>query len=577
MSLREAVQKLKRELNIVDVIGEYINLKRTGRNYLGLCPFHSDRKPSFTVSEEKQIFRCFGCGVGGDVIGFYMKFHNLSFGEAVKELARRYNIDISSLYSSRQEDQTSEKRQHLLVLNEQAKRFFEQMLWVAKGGQEARDYIAQRGISRDTARAFGLGFAPASYDSLASHLRLSRVDLSLAVEAGLLAVRKDGSFYDRFRQRLIFPIYDLNGKIVGFGGRVIERGEPKYLNTPETAVYHKGRLLYGLFQTRSFIRKAGFGFVVEGYMDLLALYEYGVREVVATLGTALTSYHVRLMKGFTSNWFLVFDADEAGVKAACRTAPLFFNEGVYPRVISLPEGEDPDSYVRRYGKEAFLREKERALPLFDFILKTLKNRIGAGPEGYVSLIRELAPVFEALKDPVLYELYLARLSEETGVGVKAIRQALARGLKATVKVTNPEDKRYFERTVLEFLVFHPEFFAELEAEGVEEIFTQDLYRRLYTELSLLWRTKGRFDIEELSFADMELQTLISEILLSPPAFEEEVPPSKVAEEIKVCLRKRRQESRLLGLIKAIKEAERQGRHEEAQRLLQKYQELRCDL
>ncbi len=576
MNLREAAQKIKEVANIVEVIGEHVKLKRTGRNYVGLCPFHSDRKPSFTVSEEKQIFRCFGCGAGGDVIAFYMKFHNVGFAEAVRELARRYNLDLREEASTPEKGVTSQKREALFRLNERVKRFFEQMLWAAKAGEEARAYLRERGLSIETAKAFGLGFAPDSYDSLASHLRLSGEDPNLAVEAGVLATRQDGSFYDRFRHRIIFPIYDLNGRIAGFGGRVIGPGEPKYLNTPETLIYHKGRLLYGLFQTRSFIRNAGFGLVVEGYMDLLALFEAGVREVVATLGTALTPQHVRLMKGLADKWYLVFDADEAGVKAACRAAPLFFNEGLFPQVITLPPGEDPDSFVRRFGAEAFAQEKEKALPVFDFLLKTLMARLPSGPEGRVSLIKELRPVFEALKDPVLYDLYVARLADVTKASEASIKRALKVGVKCNLG-NNVEDVRYFERTVLEFLVFHPEFLPELEAEGLAEIFTQDLYRRLFDEIAHLSRTKGHFGIEELSFADLELQALVSEIVLSPPAFEEEVPPAKVAEEIKSCLRKRRREAELSALIKAIREAEEEGRLEEAQRLLKQYQELRCNL
>ncbi len=577
MNLREAAQRVKEVANIVEVIGEHVKLKRTGRNYVGLCPFHSDRKPSFTVSEEKQIFRCFGCGAGGDVIAFYMKFHHVGFAEAVKELARRYNIEIREDTSSPAVEASTQKREALFRLNERVKRFFEQMLWAAKAGEEARVYLRSRGLSVETAKAFGLGFAPASYDSLASHLRLAGEDLSLAVEAGVLAARQDGSFYDRFRHRLIFPIYDLNGRVAGFGGRVIGPGEPKYLNTPETLIYHKGRLLYGLFQTRSFIRNAGFGLVVEGYMDLLALYEAGVKEVVATLGTALTPQHVRLMKGLAEKWYLVFDADEAGVKAACRSAPLFFNEGLFPQVITLPAGEDPDSFVRKFGAQAFAQEKEKALPVFDFLLKTLTERLPRGPEGRVTLIKELQPVFEALKDPVLYDLYVARLAEVTKASEASIKQALkAKGIKGNLPC-NEEDVRYFERTVLEFLVFHPEFLPELEAEGLAEIFTQDLYRRLFEEIAQLSREKGHFGVEELSFEDLDLQALISEILLSPPAFEEEVPPAKVAEEIKACLHKRRREAELSALIKAIREAEERGHLEEAQRLLRQYQELRCNL
>lgn len=574
MSLREAAQRIKEIANILDVVSEYVALKKVGRNYVGLCPFHSDRKPSFTVSEERQIFHCFGCGAGGDVIGFYMKYHQLSFAEAIKELARRYGIELKEGELSPQEKAKAAKREALFRLNERAQRFFSQMFWAAQSGALAREYLKNRGLSPETIKTFGLGYAPASYDSLASHLRLAGVDLKLAEEAGLLVAREDGSFYDRFRERVIFPIYDIQGRVAGFGGRIISQGEPKYLNTPETAVYHKGQLLYGLFHTKNFIRSAGFGFVVEGYLDLIALYEAGVREVVATLGTALTPKHVRVMKGLATDWYLVFDADEAGVKAAMRAAPLFLNENLFPKVISLPEGEDPDSFVRKFGPEAFLKEKERALPIFDFLLKTLDHRFSKTPEGRMAIIRELRPIFETLKDSVIFDLYVARLAEATGVSEASIKKALKGGLRVESPQSSFPEARYFERTVLEFFLFHPEFFSEFDREAVEEIFTHDLYRRLFKEVAYLVETQGAFSLEDLSFEDLELQALVSEIILSPPAFEK-VSPVKVAEEIKVCLFRRRKRGQLEALLQAIREAEKEGRLEEAKRLLREYQDLRC--
>ncbi len=576
MSLRHTAQKVKEIVNIVDLISEYVSLKKVGRNYVGLCPFHSDRKPSFTVSEERQIFHCFGCGVGGDVIAFYMKFHQVSFVDAVRELAKRYGIKINENEISSEEKESLTKRDALFRLNERAQRFFHHMLWASESGEEARTYLKERGLSLETIRAFALGYAPASYDSLVSHLRLAGVDLKLAEDAGLVVRREDGSFYDRFRQRIIFPIYDSNGHVVGFGGRVISKGEPKYLNTPETPIYHKSRLLYGLYHTKNFIRASGFGFVVEGYFDLLALYDAGIREVVATLGTALTNNHVRIMKGLTKEWYLVFDADEAGMKAAKRAAPLFLNEGIFPKVILLPSGEDPDSFVRKFGKEAFLNLRDRALPIFDFLLENLKASLPHGPEGKVGMVRELQPIFEALKDPVIFDFYVKRLAEVIGVSEVSIKKAIKdshRFYQPNISKSSTE-AGYFERTVLEFLIFHPEFFPEFEKEGAEEIFTNELYKKLFRELANLVKAKGSFSIEDLSFEDLELQSLVSEILLTPPAFEE-VPPEKVAQEIKTYLIRRRKEGRLRELIQAIKKAEEKGCMEEAVRLLKEYQDLCC--
>jgi len=564
VGLKEVARRIKEVANIVDIIGEHISLRRSGRNYLGLCPFHADKKPSFTVSEERQIFHCFGCGVGGDVITFYMKFHNLDFAEAVKELARRFDIPISSSLPDRE---LSGKREVLFEINEKARRFFEHLLWASEAGKIGREYLNERGLSEKTARLFGLGYAPDSYDSLVSHLRLAGVDLSLAEEAGLLVRREDGSFYDRFRQRLIFPIWDSSGRVAGFGGRVIGPGEPKYLNTPETLVYHKSAILYGFSHTKAAIKEAGFGFVVEGYLDLLSLYESGVKESVATLGTALTSQHVRLLKGLQAEWFLVFDADEAGFKAAMRAAPVFFNAGLFPKVILLPAGHDPDSFVRKYGPRAFYTLKEEAEEVFDFMIRYLAAKFPQSLEGRLALFKELQPVLESIKDPVLFELKLSQVAERLQVSESALR----RSLKFSDGNSGP--KRvvpYSERALVEFVVHYPRYLEELWDVGLLEVVKDSRLRAL---LEILKASRDTLPAD-LALEDLELQALLSEILLSSPPFEGE-PPEKVAVEIKVWLIRRQRKARLESLLKAIKEAEASGREEEALRLLKEYQQLRC--
>ncbi len=568
MGLKEAARQIKETANIVDVVAEHVNLRRSGRNYIGLCPFHEDRKPSFVVSEERQIFHCFGCGAGGDVIAFYMKFHNLAFGEAVQELARRFGIPLSLEKS----EPSSERRTALFELNEKAKRFYEHLLWGAKAGEEARAYLTSRGLSEKTARLFGLGFAPTSFDSLTSHLRLAGADLALAAEAGLLVPREDGSFYDRFRNRLMFPIFDSNHRVAGFGGRILGDGEPKYLNTPETPVYHKGSILYGLAQTKGAIRAAGFGFVVEGYFDLLSLYDKGVKEVVATLGTALTPQQVRLLRGLAAEWYLVFDADEAGLKAALRAAPVFLNANLFPKVVVLPEGEDPDSFVCQAGAGSFYSLREQAKDIFDFMLDLLSQRYPATPEGKLALFKELKPAFEALKDQMLLELQLVRVAERLKVSESALRAALKGVAKPVVGRSAPKEARsYSERTLVEFVIHYPEYLSDFLKLGLLRHLRD---ARLKALVEILSGFKDGCTPADLTLEDLELQALLSEILLSPPPFEE-FPPERVAEEIKRWLARQEQKEKLVSLLEAIKEAEASGREEEALRLLRKYQELRC--
>ena len=568
VGLKEAARQIKETANIVDVVAEHVNLRRSGRNYIGLCPFHEDRKPSFVVSEERQIFHCFGCGAGGDVIAFYMKFHNLTFGEAVQELARRFGIPLSL----EKIEPSSERRTALFELNEKAKRFYEHLLWGAKAGEEARAYLTSRGLSEKTARLFGLGFAPTSFDSLTSHLRLAGADLALAAEAGLLVPREDGSFYDRFRNRLMFPIFDSNHRVAGFGGRILGDGEPKYLNTPETPVYHKGSILYGLAQTKGAIRAAGFGFVVEGYFDLLSLYDKGVKEVVATLGTALTPQQVRLLRGLAAEWYLVFDADEAGLKAALRAAPVFLNANLFPKVVVLPEGEDPDSFVCQAGAGSFYALREQAKDIFDFMLDLLSQRYPATPEGKLALFKELKPAFEALKDQMLLELQLVRVAERLKVSESALRAALKGVAKPVVGRSAPKEARsYSERTLVEFVIHYPEYLSDFLKLGLLRHLRD---ARLKALVEILSGFKDGCTPADLTLEDLELQALLSEILLSPPPFEE-FPPERVAEEIKRWLARQEQKEKLVSLLEAIKEAEASGREEEALRLLRKYQELRC--
>ncbi len=568
MGLKEVARQIKEVANIVDVIGEHISLRRSGRNYLGLCPFHADKKPSFTVNEERQIFHCFGCGAGGDVIAFYMKFHNLDFVEAVRELARRFDIPLEL---SAGKEETSGKREALFELNEKARRFFEHLLWASKSGEVARNYLKTRGLSEKTARLFALGYAPSSYDSLVSHLRLSRFDLALAEEAGLLVRREDGTFFDRFRNRLIFPIFDAARRVAGFGGRILEEGDPKYLNTPETPVYHKSSILYGLSHTRAAIKEDGFGFVVEGYLDLLSLYEAGVKEAVATLGTALTPQHVRLLRGLQAEWFLVFDADEAGFKAALRAAPIFFNAGLFPKVILLPEGHDPDSFVRHYGARAFYDLREGAEEVFDFMIRYLSARFPAGLEGRLALFKELQPALEAIKDPVLREMKISQVAERLKVSESALRKSLK---TSPERVGSSPAFSYSERSLVEFVIHFPQYFLELWEAGLPEVLKD---KRLLALLKALKNSKfSAASPSDLTLEDLELQSLWSEILLTPPPFKD-YPPERVAVEIKSWLLRRRAKTRLESLLKAIKEAEASGREEEALRLLEEYQQLRLQV
>lgn len=419
----DKLQEIRNTAPIEEVVGQYVRLERKGRNLVGLCPFHPETKPSFTVSPDKGIFYCFGCQAGGNVISFVMQYHKLSFAEAAMELARRYGIHLTFKDLGPEEGRRAKKRELYFEVHREALAFYRANL-KGPGGRSARDYLARRGLTPEVIETYQLGYAPGDWDGLRKHLQNRGLSLEAAAEAGLLLPRPSGGYYDRFRDRVIFPIFDRQDRVVAFGGRVIREGEPKYLNSPESLIYSKGNLLFGLPQAREALRKQDLALVVEGYLDLLALRVHGVEGVLASLGTALTRDQVRLLKNLVSRVVLVFDGDPAGIKAMRRAFPLLAQEGLPVRVIPLPGGMDPDDYVRARGPELFLSPWETARPWFAFLLEDLIADHGLEIEGRVKIAAELRPYFQAFSDPVEQSLWLRFSAERLGVPEADLRRAL---------------------------------------------------------------------------------------------------------------------------------------------------------
>ncbi len=343
------IEEIKSRVDIVELASEYLTLKKAGRNFIGLCPFHQEKTPSFTVNRDKQIFYCFGCGEGGNVITFLMKIADKTFPEAIKDLAEKTGVVLPPMISGKESRQKDSLKENILNLNLRAAQHFNRNL-SSGAGKVVREYLQNRSISEETIKQFRLGFAPDTWRSLTDFIEGSGSSLKLAEQAGLIISGKEGSFYDRFRGRLIFPIENIFGEIVAFGGRVMETGEPKYLNSPESPVYIKGKNLYGLNKTKEEIRKKGFALIVEGYFDLISLWNAGIGNVVATLGTALTREHLELLRRYTVEVVALFDPDEAGRKALDRSLELFLSMRMRARALILPGGCDPDDYVKKHGK-----------------------------------------------------------------------------------------------------------------------------------------------------------------------------------------------------------------------------------
>lgn len=408
------IQDLLNRVDIVGVVERYVPLRRAGANYVACCPFHSEKTPSFTVSQTKQFYHCFGCGAHGTAIGFVMEYTGAGFVDAVKDLAQGVGMQVPEIKTEHPRGKTGEGDDLYAVLLKAA-RYYRQQL---KNAPRAIDYLKKRGLSGDVAKEFGIGYAPDGWQNLQA--AFPDYNAKALVAAGLVIQGEEGKRYDRFRDRIMFPIVDQRGHIVGFGGRVLDQGEPKYLNSPETALFEKGRELYGLYQGRRAIRDAGRVIVVEGYLDVVALAQSGIGYTVATLGTATTPAHVQKLLRQAEEIVFCFDGDDAGRRAAWRALENSLEQLVDGKQLSflfLPQGEDPDTYVRKLGKDAFEKLLKGAKPLSQFLLDELKSRVDINAhEGRARLLQEARPLVKQVAAPMLSLLLRKQLAALGGIG-----------------------------------------------------------------------------------------------------------------------------------------------------------------
>jgi DNA primase len=427
----EEIEEVKARANIVDVVSEYVTLKKTGRNFVGLCPFHREKTPSFTVNSEKQIFYCFGCGEGGNAISFLMKISNMSFPESVRHLAAKLGITIPVRQMSEGEKKFLSEKEKFSRINQMAAERFRKNL-SSDMGEVARDYLKKRGIDNSVVKGFGLGYSPEGWRRLKDYFSNMGILLELVRKAGLVITNDNGQSYDRFRGRLIFPIVDLNGNIVAFGGRGIGNEEPKYLNSPESPVYIKGNTLYGLYQTKGEISKKNNAIIVEGYLDLLSLWSVGTRNVVATLGTALTRNQVELIRRFTRNVSIIFDPDEAGRSAVERSLKLFLEEEMHARVVILPEGYDPDDYVRKFGREALENVIVQSPPMVDYYIEKIIGGDNTLEENLDS-VKDSISFIRNISNLVQRNLFIKRVSEKLGIDQGLMKDEVNKALVGSQK------------------------------------------------------------------------------------------------------------------------------------------------
>ncbi len=478
----DKISEIRDRTDLVALVSEYVTLKKAGRNYLGLCPFHQEKTPSFTVSPEKQMFYCFGCGEGGNGFDFLMKASHMTFPEAVRHLAAKTGVVIPEPVRSATEKARDGLREQAVRINGMAATHFARSLQ-ASAGRVAWAYLENRGVGAETVKEFRLGYAPDAWRSLRDYLARSGAPLDLAEKLGLIIPGKDGGFYDRFRARLIFPIEDAAGRVVAFGGRIIGEGEPKYLNSPESLLFSKGRQLYGLNRAREEIRRQDCVILVEGYFDLIALHEAGIRNGVATLGTALTRDHVDLLRRYTRNVAAVFDPDEAGRKALARSLEVFLAGGMQARAVILPDGRDPDEFVRASGPEAFHEVIAHAPSAVDYYIDRMIGSQRSFEEKQAA-IQAAVPFMARIADPVSRELFIRRVAERVGIDEGLLKKEVSRGVPASgaaVPVSAARKKSApldpLEWSLLQLMLEHPETVPEVSRSGILDCFLHEDLKR----------------------------------------------------------------------------------------------------
>ncbi len=488
----EKIAEILAASDIFDVVSEAVILKKSGRNYFGLCPFHSEKTPSFSVNPDKQIFHCFGCNAGGNVLSFVMKYHGIAFPEAARMLARKYNIVIETPKMNPEQRKAVHTRESLFRLNKKVMQAYTQFLNDPLKGDSARQYLERRGTSKQIIEQFQLGYAPDAWDAIVNLLRKEKVVKGVAVNSGLVLERKQkNGFYDRFRNRLMFPIFDINMQVSGFGGRVMDDSMPKYMNSPESPVYSKSRILYGLHAAKQACRRQDQVFIVEGYFDFLSLYQHGIKNSVASLGTALTREHVRILKGYATTMILVFDSDDAGINAAKRSIDIFVQEGVDTRILVLPGNSDPDAYVMVHGRDAFLELAGTAKTVMQFLLQLALDTHGTSVEGRIKILDEMKQHLAMIQDYAVRSIYVRELAETLNIDEKAVlekvkdayekqanRQARAPLIPAaddTSKSVLESDPR--EKQILSMMLHWPELISvAVEKKVVPSFYSKQLKR-----------------------------------------------------------------------------------------------------
>ena len=486
----DIIEEVRVKNDIVDVISQYVKLQRKGSSYFGLCPFHNEKTPSFSVSPAKQMYYCFGCGAGGNVFTFIMEYENFSFGEALKFLADRAGVELPQIEYSREAQEQANLRSSLLEIQKSAASYFYYNLR-RENGKTAYQYLKSRGLSDETMQKFGLGYSDKYSDDLYQYLKKKGYSDELLLESGLFHVDERRGIYDKFWNRVIFPIMDVNNRVIGFGGRVMGDGMPKYLNSPETKIFDKSRNLYGLNIARTSRKKQLI--ICEGYMDVISMHQAGFTNAVASLGTALTSGHANLIKRYTDEVLLLYDSDEAGVRAALRGIPILRSAGVRSKVVNLKPYKDPDEFIKAEGPENFEKRLSKAMNSFMFIVQTRESQYDlSDPQGKTDFFRDIAGRLLEFEEELERNNYIEAIARKYGIGIQELKKMvnqLAMKGTAAQNYSRPREVRKKEgirengveksqKLMLTWMVSYPQIFPVVQEFLSPEDFTTPLYHKV---------------------------------------------------------------------------------------------------
>jgi len=518
----EFINDLRHRVDIVAVIGEFVPLKKQGRNYTGICPFHGEKTPSFVVSPDKQIFHCFGCGKGGNVFSFLIEKDAMSFPEAVEHLAKRAGIALPNIAVSPEKDKRDSLMKRYFDINEKTAKYYEQLLYDSSG-KEALRYLQGRGLKTDVLEKFQLGYAPAGWDMLTNYLRGEDITEQELLTIGLAVKSKKGTLIDRFRNRVMYPITNETGKIIGFGGRVLDNSQPKYLNSPDTPLFSKGKQLYGLHLSKGSVREQDRVIIMEGYMDVITAWQNGLTNVVGTMGTALTPEHVRLLMRYTYNTFICFDADNAGQKATLRGLDTLQEQGCNISVVSIPDSKDPDDFIRKEGRARFTEIVERAHNLLEYKLIKLMEQFNTQTvSGRIQVVQELIPDILKTKSPIARQACIQMVGERLSFPETAIHAEIRKAVSyqeapkensKTVRFLSAQEKA--QRILIKLTLEYPELIGEVEENGGKELFKIALLKEIYQNHYVIRQSGHNIKANDLItlLGDSASQKVLAEILL----------------------------------------------------------------